>query len=166
MPISRQTRRGLKEPSIFPIVLATVLLLILNISHLLRAQQARAERDAGRRANNENLVARGKYLVEGVAVCGQCHTPRDGAGNLDRSRWLEGGALWLQPAQPMADWPLKAPRIAGSPPGSDEELVMLLTTGIWRDGKPLRPPMPQFRMSRDDATAVVAYLRSLSQGAL
>src|ERR1019366_6988313 len=29
-------------------------------------------------------VARGKYLVEDVAVCGQCHTPRDSKGTLDR----------------------------------------------------------------------------------
>jgi mono/diheme cytochrome c family protein len=165
MPTSSPDRSGSKEPSIFPIVLVTVLLLVLNISHLLRAQQARPSREAGKGKSNENLVERGKYLVEGVAFCGQCHTPRDSAGNLDRSRWLEGGALWLQPAQPMADWPLKAPRIAGSPPGSDEELITLLTTGIWRDGKPLRPPMPQFRMSREDATAVVAYLRSLTQSA-
>jgi hypothetical protein len=41
-------------------------------------------------------------------------------------------------------------------------MIKLLTTGIWRDGKPLRAPMPQFRMNRSDAEAVVAYLRSLS----
>jgi hypothetical protein len=39
--------------------------------------------------------------------------------------------------------------------------VKLLTTGIWLDGKPLRPPMPQFRMSSQDAQAVVAYLKIL-----
>ena len=38
-------------------------------------------------------VARGKYMVEGVAVCGQCHTPTDGSGNPDRSRWLQGGSV-------------------------------------------------------------------------
>jgi mono/diheme cytochrome c family protein len=63
---------------------------------------------------------------------------------------------------PVTDWPLEAPRIAGLVPGSDDDMVKLLTTGIWRDGKPLRAPMPQFRMSRSDAEAVVAYLRSLS----
>src|SRR5271157_3162462 len=38
-------------------------------------------------------VARGKYLVESVAVCGQCHTPRDSDGNPDRRRWLQGGPV-------------------------------------------------------------------------
>src|SRR5436853_1657836 len=107
--------------------------------------------------SNQSLLARGKYLVEDVAVCSQCHTPRDTQGRLDRSKWLEGGSLWLKPAQPTENWPLQAPRIAGTSPGTDAEMTMLLTTGIWTDGKQLRSPMPQFRMSVEDAQAVVAY---------
>jgi len=109
-------------------------------------------------------VARGKYLVEGVAMCGQCHTPRDDSGALDHSRWLEGAALWLLPARPTQDWPTKVPRIAGIPPGTDQDMINLLTTGVWKDGERLRPPMPQFRMSREDAQAVVEYLKSLNAG--
>jgi mono/diheme cytochrome c family protein len=112
--------------------------------------------------NQAALTARGKYLVDGVARCGQCHTPRDNAGVEDRRHSLEGAPLWLNPAQPMADWPLRAPRIAGNPSATDDELVRLLTTGIWKDGTRLRAPMPQFRMSAEDAKAVAAYLRSLS----
>lgn len=111
---------------------------------------------------NQGKVARGEYIVNGVAMCGMCHTPRNDANEIDRARWLDGAALWLLPAHPQQDWPLKAPRIAGEPPASDEEMVTLLTTGIWKTGTRLRPPMPQFRMSKDDAEAVVAYLRSLT----
>ncbi len=107
-------------------------------------------------------VSRGNYIVNGVAMCGMCHTPRNDSGEIDRGRWLDGAALWLLPAHPVENWPLKAPRIAGSPPASDEEMIRLLTTGIWKTGTYLRPPMPQFRMSREDAEAVVAYLRSLT----
>ena len=112
----------------------------------------------------EGLVTRGKYLVEGVAMCGTCHTPRNSSRDPDQARALDGAALWLLPAQPTSDWPLKAPRIAGSPAASDEELIRLLTTGIWKDGSRLRAPMPQFRMTREDAESVVAYLRSLTPG--
>jgi mono/diheme cytochrome c family protein len=110
---------------------------------------------------NEASVARGKYLVEAVARCGQCHTPRDASGNPDRSHTLEGAAVWLKSAEPTGDWPTQAPRLAGNPPGTDEEMVKVLTTGIWKDGKYLRQPMPQFRMTSDDAEAVLAYLKSL-----
>lgn len=103
---------------------------------------------------------RGKYIVEDIAICGQCHTPRDSDGAPDRSRWLEGAPVWLKSAEPVENWPLQAPRIAGALPGTDAEMVTLLTTGIWRGGY-LRPPMPQFRMSQQDAAAVVAYLKAV-----
>jgi hypothetical protein len=78
---------------------------------------------------------------------------------------MQGAPVWLVPAEPVADWLLQAPRIAGTPPGNDAELVTLLSTGIWRYGRPLRPPMPQFHMTREDAASVVAYLKSLGAGA-
>jgi mono/diheme cytochrome c family protein len=33
---------------------------------------------------------RGRYLVEALAHCGECHTPRDATGGLDAARWLQG----------------------------------------------------------------------------
>lgn len=117
---------------------------------------------AAKSGTNESRIARGKYIVEGVAMCGMCHTPRTDSGEIDAARSLDGAAVWLLPAHPTGNWPLKAPRLAGTPPASDEDMVRLLMTGIWTDGTHLRPPMPQFRMSRDDAECVVAYLRSLN----
>jgi mono/diheme cytochrome c family protein len=106
-------------------------------------------------------VARGKYIGEGVAMCGQCHTPRDSQGNPDRKHWLQGGPVPFMPAEPDSDWPVRVPRIGGTPPADDADMVKLLTTGIWTTGNRLRFPMPQFRMDRSDAEAVVAYLKSL-----
>jgi hypothetical protein len=54
--------------------------------------------------------------------------------------------VWLTSAEPVENWPLQAPRIAGALPGTDAEMVKLLTTGIWKTGTYLRAPMPQFRM--------------------
>lgn len=36
---------------------------------------------------------RGRYLVEGLGHCAECHTPRDGLGGLERDRWLAGGPV-------------------------------------------------------------------------
>ncbi len=33
---------------------------------------------------------RGRYLVEALAHCAECHTPRDPLGGLDTSRWMAG----------------------------------------------------------------------------
>ena len=114
-------------------------------------------------AERGSEASRGKYLVEGVAMCGECHTPRDGSGNLDRSRWLQGAPVRWAPADgAMSNWPLIGPRIGGNPPASDADMVKLLTTGIWTTGKPLRFPMMPFRMTEADAKAVVAYLKSVT----
>jgi len=112
--------------------------------------------------SNGSRIERGKYIVEGVAMCGMCHTPRTDSGEIDSGHWLDGASVWLLPARRTGNWPLKAPRIAGTPPASDEDMIRLLTTGLWTDGAHLRAPMPQFRMSHEDAEAVVAYLRSVT----
>jgi mono/diheme cytochrome c family protein len=96
-----------------------------------------------------------------VAMCVQCHTPRNGNGELDQSHKLQGASLFLQPPYADPNWPINAPRIGGNPPASDADMVKLLTTGIWTNGKPLRFPMMPFRMNEGDAKAVVAYLKSL-----
>ncbi len=36
---------------------------------------------------------RGRYLVETLGHCGECHTPRNALGGLDRARWMQGGVL-------------------------------------------------------------------------
>jgi len=121
-----------------------------------------SQRQKDQKTGSEGEVARGKYIVEGVARCGECHTPRDSNGNLDQSRALQGAPVtWLSPTQDP-NWPLSAPRIGGTPPAPDADMVKLLTTGIWTTGDRLRRPMPQFRMDRSDAEAVVAYLKSLT----
>ena len=146
---------------LLPVVLLTLLIIPIFV-HESWTQAAQQTNDHLKNHANSALVNRGRYIVEDVAVCSQCHTPRNGAGDLERGQWLEGAPLWLVPARPVGDWPLQAPRIAGSPGGSDADMIRPLTTGVWRDGQRLRPPMPQFRMSREDAESVVAYLRSLT----
>jgi len=110
---------------------------------------------------DQGLIERGKYIVEGVAMCERCHTQRDEHGKPDRTHWLQGGPVQLEPTYPAPDWAIREPRIAGSPPGTDAEFIRLLTTGISRTGRPPDPPMPSFRMTRGDAEAVLAYLKSL-----
>jgi mono/diheme cytochrome c family protein len=118
--------------------------------------------EAAKGAPESGDAARGKYLVEGVAMCGQCHTPRDANGEVDRSKWLQGAPVPWTPANGNMDgWPMIAPRIGGDPPASDADMVKLLTTGVWTNGQALRFPMMPFRMSEADARAVVAYLKTV-----
>ena len=110
---------------------------------------------------NPAEISRGQYLVEGVGMCADCHSPRNERGEFVRARWLQGGPLDFKPAHPMPAWTDVAPPIAGLPGWKDEEVVRLLSTGMSPNGQPLRPPMPSYRMTEEDAKAVVAYLKSL-----
>lgn len=132
---------------------------------MVRAPQTgaqEAKRAPGQPASSGGDIARGAYIVNNVAMCPTCHTPRTADGQLDRSRWLQGGPVIYWPAQPTSNWPQYEPRIGGTLPTSEAGMINLLTTAIWIDGTELRDPMPKFHMNRADAEAVVAYLKSIS----
>lgn len=109
-------------------------------------------------------IARGKYLVENVGMCTDCHTPRNDKGELDQTRWLQGGPHGFVTNPPTPNWAAAAPWIAGLPNISEADAVQLLKTGSTTKGVTKRPPMPPFRFSHEDAEAVVAYLKSLGTG--
>ena len=109
--------------------------------------------------NAAALVKRGDYLVNEVARCGDCHTPRDARGELDPARALQGAALWIRPARRGGEWEDKAPDITASGKAGDwseEKMTRFLSAGKKSD-----PPMPAYKLTADDARAVTAYLRSL-----
>ena len=128
------------------------------IESLEAAKAAKADTSA------DDKAARGRYIVESVAMCGRCHSPVDARGNRDTLHWLQGGAVGIAPTVATENWAIVAPRIAGAPPGTEEQFVQLLTTGMSRTGRQMRQTMPQFRMTKDDAEAVYAYLKTLGNG--
>jgi mono/diheme cytochrome c family protein len=139
-----------------PILLSTAILLIA--ASALAAEPAKSPAKAG---STPAQLARGKYLVEQVAMCIDCHSPRDQQGQFIRAKWLHGAPLDFKNIVPMPKWAEIAPPLAGLPGWSVEQAVALLMTGKDPHGDAPEPPMPAYRMSREDATAVVSYLKSL-----
>jgi mono/diheme cytochrome c family protein len=103
---------------------------------------------------------RGRYLVEHVAMCIECHSTRDVSGVIIPGREYMGGNIPFRPPWPN-DWAAVAPRNAGLPGYTDAAAMRLLMDGaIGRLGTRLRAPMPQFRMTPQDAADVIAFMRS------
>jgi mono/diheme cytochrome c family protein len=105
-------------------------------------------------------VPRGEYLVNSVAMCVQCHSPRDQRGNLIPDKKLTGASIPVRGPSWDSEWAYKAPALAGLPGFTDEQIVTLLTEGHAGDRPAPQRPMPPFRMNKQDAEAIVAYLRS------
>ncbi len=106
-------------------------------------------------------VEHGRYIVENIAMCVECHSDRDPAGNIIDSTRFHGGPVPVRPPW-LNDWAIRAPRNAGLPGYDDAQAMRLLTEGaIGRDGRQLRLPMPRFHMSQQDAADVIAFMRTL-----
>ena len=131
------------------------------VAALLTASVATMASAAGKK--DAAAVARGKYLVEQVAMCIDCHSPRNEKGEFIRERWLQGGPIGIKASVPTPKFVEVSPPIAGLPGWTDEQFVTLMTTGKDKKGEPADPPMPQYRMTKEDASAVAAYLRSLGK---
>ncbi len=105
-------------------------------------------------------LARGDYLVNNVAMCVQCHSPRDQRGQLIPDQKLTGAPLPVRGPSWAPEWAYRAPALAGLPGFTDEQIVMLLTEGHAGDRPAPMRPMPPFRMNKQDAEAIATYLRS------
>src|SRR5688500_17565813 len=128
---------------------------------LLVAVRSSAQQPAPPSSTPSGNVEHGRYLVERVAMCYECHSTRDTQGSIVPGTRFHGGSMPMRPPW-RSDWPLQIPRIAGLPGYTDAEAIRLLTQGaIKRDGTQLRYPMPRFRMTPQDAADVTAYLRTL-----
>lgn len=115
----------------------------------------------GTAAGQEGLAARGEYLVDNVAMCSECHTPRDAEGNLDKRHYLQGAPIWIMPVHNMPNWAMRAPAIAGLEGFTDVQAETVLERGIGPNGIEIHPPMHIYHMNHADAQAIIAYLRSL-----
>ena len=116
-------------------------------------------------------VDRGRYLVTTVMACGNCHTPKDSAGQPIAGKELSGGGIGFD-IPPFAG---VAPNITPDPDTgigawTDAEIKQAITHGERPDrgpqaGKPLALPMAAnfFKaILPSDLDAIVAYLRSLA----
>jgi hypothetical protein len=73
----------------------TFQLFILDCQHLTSAQETKRSQEVVKTTGNAKLIASGEYILEGVAGCSYCHTPRDENGNPDRTKWLAGAPVFI-----------------------------------------------------------------------
>ncbi len=104
-------------------------------------------------------IARGRYLVEVLGHCAQCHTPRGMFGQIVRAQWLQG-----------APSPSGRGKIPGITPGTldwaADDITYFLSTGAKPNFDTAGGLMVDVidnwgQLPPDDRAAVVAYLKAL-----
>ena len=113
-------------------------------------------------------VARGQYLVEGVAACFDCHSEAPAqlkVGEAPAFTALGSGRIVINEGGFVLTAPNITPDVeTGAGSWSDDQLARAIREGIGHDGRTLFPMMPyqDFKyLSDEDLASIVVYLRSL-----
>lgn len=110
-------------------------------------------------------VGRGRYIVQALGHCGECHTPRNALGAMDGSAFLKGNSNgpdgWAVPA-------LVGPSKSNFAQWSVEEIEEYLKSGVKPDFDSAQGPMAEVIedntkwLTVEDRHAVALYLKSLN----
>jgi len=102
-------------------------------------------------------LQRGRYLVEALGHCAECHTPRNVTGGLDVSRWMQGA--------PNPSGKGSIPAISTDKlDWSAQDIAYYLETGFSPDfdsagGQMAKVIEATARLSAEDRDAIAAYLK-------
>ncbi len=114
-------------------------------------------------ASHDTQRNRGAYLVEALTHCGECHTPRNRLGGLERGQWMSGARM------PVGDLIASnlTPDKSGMAAWSAADIVDALETGTLPQGGTLGGEMGEVvrnstsKMQAQDRAAIAAYLKAL-----
>jgi mono/diheme cytochrome c family protein len=107
-------------------------------------------------------LERGKYLVEGILTCGNCHTPRGPKGVLDKGRLHAGGPqIWDTDEYTVRPTNITPDKETGIGSWSTDDVKRSIRDGRRPNGQQLSPQMPYgfYKIfTPSDLDAVVAYV--------
>lgn len=114
-------------------------------------------------AQERALIERGKYLMDGVVACGNCHIARGDKGQPLFDKGLSGGLLFDYPLFKAYASNITPDADTGIGKWTDAQLAKAIRDGVRPDKSIIGPPMPIefFRhLSDTDLAAIIVYLRA------
>jgi mono/diheme cytochrome c family protein len=117
----------------------------------------------GAPAGAETKLERGRYLVQSIVACGNCHTPQ-GPNGPQPGMELAGGLKIDDKVFSAYTANLTPDRETGIGGWTDAQIASAIREGKRPDGSIIGPPMPVglYRgLSDNDVAAIIAYLRSV-----
>ena len=117
----------------------------------------------GALAQPSALLARGKYLMEGIVACGNCHIARGEQGQPLFDKGLSGGMVFDEPPFKAYASNITPDRETGIGKWTDAQLAKAIREGVRPDKSIIGPPMPiEFyrNISDADLASIIAYMRA------
>lgn len=114
-------------------------------------------------ADDSALLVRGKYLMESVVACANCHSTRDPKDEGRFSKSLAGGRVFDEPPFRAVAPNITPDLETGIGKWTDEQIGKAIREGVRPDGTVIGPPMPisfYRNISDADLAAIIAYLRA------
>ncbi len=111
----------------------------------------------------ESRLERGRYLMQSIVACGNCHTPQGPNGPLPGME-LAGGLKFDEKSFTAYASNITPDKETGIGKWTDAQIIAAIRDGVRPDGSIIGPPMPiglYKGLSDNDAKAIVAYLRSI-----
>jgi mono/diheme cytochrome c family protein len=108
-------------------------------------------------------LERGRYLMQGVVACGNCHAARDERGGIVAAKGLSGGQVFDDAAFKAVAANITPDPATGIGKYTDAQLVRAIREGVRPDGRLIGPPMPiEFyrHLSDDDVGSIVMFLKA------
>lgn len=115
-------------------------------------------------AQPQSPIQRGRYLVETIAGCGNCHTPQGPNGPLAGKTLAGGNVVEDNPGFTAVAPNITPDKASGIGNWTDAQVMLAIREGKRPDGSLIGPPMPiaLYRgIADDDLRAMVAYLRTV-----
>ena len=107
-------------------------------------------------------LLRGRYLVEALGHCGECHTPRNLLGGMNKSNWLAGGPA----PEGTGRIPNITPHADGIGAWSEDDIVYYLQSGFTPEydfvgGSMVSVQENMSKLNEQDLRAIAAYLKAI-----
>ena len=113
--------------------------------------------------SDDQQLVRGRYLVEVLGHCGECHTPRNLLGGMKSGKWLAGGPA----PEGVGKIPNITPHESGIGSWSENDIAYYLESGFTPDFDSVGGSMVSVQnnmalLPASDREAIAAYLKAVA----
>ena len=140
-------------------ILVSLVCLFLLYVQLTFKQTFEANPTGIKSSSDSNIIARGKYLVQGAAHCYTCHMPDSLRKNGDKERMIGGNPL-KTPFATFYTPNITSDQETGIGNFTDEQLARAIRYNVNHNSRAMVGFMTFNGMTDDDISAIISYLRS------